>query len=702
MGSELLAAIERYADASGRALPPGWASGCDADALPEGVAALEGLRSALGWEPPQALAGRPRPDEFPALVHDAAQGWQVAQQWIGEDEFALAGGGSLAFSAYDQSFYRLDWPDPSGEREASAFRIFVRAIARRKSPLLLAGLATVFANILTLAVSLYAMQLYDRVIPLASFSTLAVLTVGVLFALLLDLALRALRGVLIEAEAQAIDREVSEFFFARAQAIRLDARPGGIGTMAAQIQGQEQIRQVMSASSLFVMTDLPFALLFIVVVLGIGGPLALVPVISFPIAIGMALLFARIIRTSAERAQVTGTRKNGLLVEMLDASETLKANLGGWHMLARWNRLIREIHFYDDPVKRASAVSGALFSTMQQVTYTAVLAFGAYLAATGEITTGALLACSIIVGRINGPLIAQLPGLIVQWGYARSSLKGLDMLMQYPVEKTASRGGLRPGRLAGPLVLSDVRFAYRGGPDVLSVDRLRINPGEKVAILGGVGAGKSTLLRLLAGLYSPTGGTITLGGLDLSQIAEETVRRNVGYLSQSARLVRGTLRESLTMGLGAVSDDELIRVGQATGLEALFAGGQRGLDAELQEGGAGLSGGQRALVALNRLIHAAPAIWLLDEPTAALDAASEKAVLDTLDASFGKDAIVVMATHKLPLIERFDRVMVMARGTVVSNETKEEFLRKIRDMSAQARPAGEGLVSTRINAGGTP
>lgn len=251
-------------------------------------------------------------------------------------------------------------------------------------------------------------------------------------------------------------------------------------------------------------------------------------------------------------------------------------------------------------------------------------------------------------------------------------------------------------------MLSDVRFAYRGGADVLSVDRLRINPGEKVAILGGVGAGKSTLLRLLAGLYSPTGGTITLGGLDLSQIAEETVRRNVGYLSQSARLVRGTLRESLTMGLGAVSDDELIRVGQATGLEALFAGGQRGLDAELQEGGAGLSGGQRALVALNRLIHAAPAIWLLDEPTAALDAASEKAVLDTLDASFGKDAIVVMATHKLPLIERFDRVMVMARGTVVSNETKEEFLRKIRDMSAQARPAGEGLVSTRINAGGTP
>lgn len=704
MAADLLVALERTADAAGRPLPPGWADGCDTDALPDGPQALEALRAALGWEAPQALASRPRPDEFPLLVHDAARGWLAAQQWSGEDELALSDGDTLAYDGGGQAFFRLDWPDPLGERDVTAFQIFSRAIARRSRALVLAGLATVFANILALAISLYAMQLYDRVIPLASFETLIVLTAGVAFALMLDLALRSLRGVLIEAEAQAIDREVSEFFFARAQAIRLDARPGGIGTMAAQIQGQEQIRQVMSASSLFVITDLPFAVLFIFVVLGIGGPLALVPLVSFPVAILMALLFARIIRQSAERAQVTGTRKNGMLVEMLDASETLKANLGGWHMLARWNRLVAEVHHYDYPVKRASAVSGALFSTMQQVTYTAVLCFGAYLAATGAITTGALLACSIIVGRINGPLIAQLPGLIVQWGYARSSLKGLDALLRYPVETTASRGGLRPGKLAGPMVLREVRFAYRGGPEVIAIDGLELRPGEKIAVLGGVGAGKSTLLKLLAGLYTPSSGSITLAGLDLSQIAEETLRRKVGYLSQSSRLVRGSLRDSLTMGLAGVSDDELIAVAQATGLDALFAGGSRGLDAELQEGGAGLSGGQRALVALNRLIHAAPSVWLLDEPTAALDAGSEKAALDAVQARLGKDSIMVMATHKLPLVERFDRVVVMNRGSVIRSEPADEFLRKIREFAAppppQSRPGGDSFVSTRINTGG--
>jgi ATP-binding cassette subfamily C protein LapB len=700
MAADLLAAIERTAAAAGRALPPGWAQGCDTASLPAGPEALEALRIALGWEAPQAIPGRPRPDAFPLLVHDASRGWLAVQQWIGEDELALVEGGTLAFAPGQQAFFRLAFPDPPGEKEGSAWRVFARAIARRSRALVLAAVATVFANILALAISLYAMQLYDRVIPLASFDTLIVLTVGVAFALLLDLALRSLRGVLIEAEAQAIDREVAEFFFARAQAIRLDARPGGIGTLAAQIQGQEQIRQVMSASSLFVIADLPFALLFILVVLAIGGPLALVPLVSFPLAILMAVLLGRIIRRGAARAQVTGTRKNGMLVEMLDASETLKANLGGWQMLARWNRLLAEIHHHDAPVRRAAAVSGPVFSAMQQASYTAVLCYGAYLAATGAITTGALLACSIIVGRINGPLVAQLPGLIVQWGYARASLKGLDALLSLPVEKTAASGGLRPARLEGPLAVRELRFAYRGGPEVLAIEALAFRPGEKVAVLGGVGAGKSTLLKLLAGLYAPSSGSVTLGGLDLAQIAEETLRRNIGYLAQNPRLVRGSLRDNLTMGLAGISDDALIALARQTGLDALFASGQRGLDTQVQEGGAGLSGGQRALVGLNRLIHAAPRVWLLDEPTAALDAASEKAVLDAIEARLGKDAIFVMATHKFALIERFDRVVVMARGTVIRSEPAADFLRAFGQFAAPPRPAsGAGFVTTPIPRG---
>jgi ATP-binding cassette subfamily C protein LapB len=531
-----------------------------------------------------------------------------------------------------------------------------------------------------------------------------VLTAGGLCALGLDLILRSLRAILIEAEAQNIDKEVSEFFFARAQAIRLDARPQGIGTMAAQIQGQEQIRQVMSASSLFVFADLPFAIFFILVIATFGGSIALVPVISLPIAILLAVLLAMIIRKGAERAQVTGNQKNGMLVEMLDASETVKANLGGWQMVSRWNRLIREVHHFEDPVKRASAVSGTLFSGLQQATYVAVMGFGAYLAATGQITTGGLLACSIIVGRINGPLIAQLPNLIVQWGYARSSLKALDMLLQFPVERTTETGGLRPDTSGGSLSAKDVSFAYDEGPPALQIEQIQIKPGERVALIGGVGAGKSTLLKVLAGLYSPQAGSVAMNGIDLGQIAEDAVRRQIGYLSQNARLVRGSLRESLTMGLGHIDDETLIATAKATGLETLFADQKRGLDIQMQEGGGGLSGGQRALVGINRLIHAGPRIWLLDEPTAALDVSSEKAALDAIEEALGADDILVLATHKISLIERFSRVVVMANGRIVGSEPSADFLRKVRDRTGAPKPsqAGAGMITTTIGKGKKP
>ncbi len=700
--ASIFKALEIYARERRATLPPDWHADLEESELPDGAPALESVRQALSWEAPAQISGRPQPDQFPLLLHDPEIGWRVARQWISEDTLALIGDSTPLVWSEAQSLFSLSVPDPLEEGEVSAFGVFSRAIRRRGRVLIVAGVATVFANLLTLATSLYAMQLYDRVIPLASFETLIVLTVGVLFALTLDFALRSLRAILIEAEAQNIDKEVSEFFFAKAQSIRLDARPKGIGTMASQIQGQEQIRQVMSSSSLFLFADLPFAILFIAVIAGIGGSIALVPVISLPVAVLLAFGLARLIRRGAERAQVTGNQKNGLLVEMLDASETIKANLGGWHMTGRWNKLIREVHHYEDPVKRTSAVSGSLFSSLQQMSYVAVMGYGAYLAATGMITTGGLLACSIIVGRINGPLIAQLPNLIVQWGYARSSLKALDSLLQYPVERTLAREGLRPSDMNGKLTVRDATFAYDSNAPVLQVDQLSVAPGERVAIVGGIGAGKSTLLRIMSGLYSSQRGVVSVNGYALDQIAEDVLRRHVGYLSQSSRLVRGSLRESLLMGLPHVADETLIETAQNTGLETLFGEQKRGLDTLIEEGGSGLSGGQRALIGINRLIHQRPGVWILDEPTASLDIASEKLALDAVQAALKDTDTLIMATHKIALLERFTRVVVMAGGQIVADQPASEFLRKARqqrdEKSAKTPPSG--MITTRMSSRG--
>ena len=703
----IIRAVENYARATGSPLSPHWTAELGDYELAEGVDALAGLAGVLGWPHPRRVEGRPRPDQFPLLVWDPAVGWAVARQWDSHEMLSLSGERALLPASPEQRFFALSLPDPLSGEHDRAISVFWRAIRRRKQPLVMAGIATVFANIVTLATSLYSMQLYDRVIPLASFDTLLVLTIGVLFALLIDLMLRGLRAVLIEREANEIDAEVSEFFFARAQAIRLDARPPGIGTLAAQLRGQEQIRSVLSSGSLFMLADLPFALFFIFVIWLIGGPLALVPLVSLPLAIGLALLLSRIIRNGADRAQVSGNRKNGMLVESLDAAEAVKANRGGWFMMGRWNSLIREIHHYEDPVKRASAVSGSLFSSLQQVAYVAIMGWGAFLAATGELTTGALLACSIIAGRINGPLVAQLPNLIVQWGYARSSLKALDGIMQLPLDPASSTGALRPDALGGPLVLTNAAFAYPGGRKAVEVESLTIAPGERVAIIGGIGSGKSTLLKLLTGLYTPQQGTALIGGLDLSQIAEDIARRHIGYLPQDARLVNGTLRDNLAMGLGDVGDAAIMQAAKATRLETMIGSHPEGLAMRIQEGGRGLSGGQRSLVGINRLLHAAPSVWLLDEPTASLDQTTELAALETIESRLGAEDIMVMVTHKPQLLARFGRIIVMAGGKIVRDGPAREIMRELMPRASQGaaqvpRPvAPVGGVTTTIARPGT-
>jgi ATP-binding cassette subfamily C protein LapB len=680
-------AIVIYARTTGKPLSPHWNGELREIELPAGDDALVTLCGILGWHPPAAIAAPPRADQFPLLVWDPAAGWNVALQWSSEHSMSIAGERSaLAFSP-QQRFFDLALPDPLAQDGRKAISVFWRAIRRRKQALMMAGLATIFANILTLATSLYSMQLYDRVIPLASFDTLAVLTVGVVFAILLDLALRALRAVLIEREAAEVDAEVSEFFFARTQAIRLDARPPGIGTMAAQLRGQEQIRQVLSSGSLFLLADLPFALFFIAVIASIGGVLALVPMISLPIAILSALLLSRIIRTGADRAQVSGNRKNGMLVESLDAAEIVKSNRGGWFMIGRWNSLIREIHHHEDPVKRASAVSGSLFATLQQLAYIAIMGWGAYLAANGAITTGALLACSIIAGRINGPLVAQLPTLIVQWGYARSSLKALDAVMQLPLDPSTSAGALRPDSLSGALILRNVAFAYPGGQAALDIPELTISPGERVAIVGGIGSGKSTLLKLLSGIYAPQQGQILIGGLDLGQVADELARSHIGYLPQEARLVNGSLRDNLVMGLGDIGDEAIMQVARATKLDSMIAARPEGLARTIQEGGRGLSGGQRSLVGINRMIHARPAIWLLDEPSAALDQVTEAAALEAIDEALRPEDSLVIVTHKSQLLTRFQRIIVMAGGKIIRDGLAADVIRELIPRRPRPQPA---------------
>jgi len=686
----LLTAITRLAQMRRIQLRPGWSDPVNLDGQ-HGEDEIVTLAEQAQWPRPTRLNDAPIAHHYPLLVFHPAKGWGVAERL--EDKLRLTVSADDKREHWliddDVVFFDIALPEPPSEKQYDkAIGVFLDSIMKRKSPIVISIIATLTVNLIALATSIFSMQVYDRVIPRGAFSTLWVLSFGVLIALVFDFTLRILRARILEVEALRIDREVSEFFFARATSIRLDGRPPSIGTMAAQLKGLEQIRSTMSSATIFALADLPFAIFFIFIVFQLGGIIALVMIISFIVSLGIAFLLARLIREDSHRVQVSSYRKNGLLVEALDSAETIKANRGHWFFLARWNQLIEDLHDAELPVKDLQSIAGSIFGTIQQFAYVGMIAWGAVLVYDNKMTMGALIACSILSGRINGPLIGQLPNMVLGWTFTKISLGMLDGIMKLPPDKPTGVELLRPSRLRGQISLKDVEFVHAGAKAGLNIPQFEIQPGERVGVIGGIGSGKSTMLRLIAGLYKPGKGQVLLDGLDATLIADDVLRANIGYLPQEYRLVNGTLRENLLLGMSHPSDDVLMAAAEQTGLSQLIAAHPMGVDLPIAEGGRGLSGGQRVLAGLTRLMLTDPNIWLLDEPTSNLDVDTEARVLNALVQKVRPDATMVLVTHKLQLLKLVSRVIVMGNGQILLDGPTDQVIARLSGQQAEPqRPA---------------
>ncbi len=629
------------------------------------ISALAAVAEQIGWPRPYRMAAVPTAHLFPLLAHHVVHGWVVAEKLDDSRRVTVVVDDRREQWLIDAevTFHDIAIPEPPSEKQYdSAFAVFWESISRRKHPIVIAIVATVAINLIALATSIFSMQVYDRVIPRGAFSTLWVLSFGVAVALGFDFILRIMRARLLETEAVKIDREVSEYFFARATSVRLDARPPSIGTLAAQLKGLEQIRATMSSATIFAIADLPFALFFIFVVYQLGGNIALVMVVSFIISMLIAFLLARLIREDSRKVQVSSYRKNGLLVEALDSAETIKANRGHWYFLARWNRLNEDLNEAELPVKDLQSIAGSVFGTIQQSAYVALIVWGAVEVYNNNMTMGALIACSILAGRINGPLVGQLPSMVLGWTYTRVALGMLDGIMKLTPDKPAGVEQLRPSRLRGAISLREMTFVHAGAKVGVNIPKFEVAPGERIGVIGGIGSGKSTLLRLVAGLYAPREGQVLLDGLDATLIADDVLRSQIGYLPQEYRLVNGTLRDNLLLGIPDPGDDALMAAAELTGLDQLIRAHPLGVDLPISEGGRGLSGGQRVLAGLTRLMLTNPAIWLLDEPTSNLDVDTEARVLRVIQEKLRPDQTLILVTHKLQLLSMVERVVLMGNG----------------------------------------
>lgn len=577
--------------------------------------------------------------------------------------------------------------EPINVRASAAFRRIAAAVYRHRRVFVEAMTGTFVLNTIGLATSIYTMQVYDRVIPNNGLATLWVLTIGVLIAVVLELLLKHTRAVMVDKASKAIDIELSDAFFQRALRIRMDRRPRTIGTFAAQIRMFESVRAFLTSTTVFVLADIPFALLFIGVIAWIAGPVALVPLALLPVSLLTGLAFVKPTERLTDAHVHESNLKNGLLIESIDGVETLKALTAERAFAERWNALTLRISESELQLKSLSGLSSCLVQLTQQLAYVGMIAAGVYAINAGTLTMGGLIACSIISGRALMP-IAQVSGLLVQWQHAKAALKGLEAIMQSPADGEGLDVPLvRPETCRGHLRLEDVQFSYDFQSEALNVPRLEIVAGERVGVIGPVGSGKSTLLKLLSGMYQPRHGRVFLDNVDMAHLDPAFLRGHIHYLPQDARLFNGTLRENLVLGLAQDPGDEaILAAARATALDRVIAQHPRGLGLMIAEGGLGLSGGQRQLVTITRLLLAQRGILLLDEPTASIDGPLEEQVGQALLGSLAPHQIAVMVTHKTALLRYATRIVAVERGRIVMDGPRDAVLARLlqQPQSAQA------------------
>ena len=631
----------------------------------------------------------PHPAIVPALIH-ALHGEKVGQwgvlrgqnaqgKWVSEWWDAQPGRWSEradeALPDHEIATFRLSRPYTVSA--SPVYQLIREEIFSHSRLLREAVIGGLMINVIAMAVSFYSMQVYDRVIPTGASQTLLVLTLGVMVALLFDLAAKRLRSSLYESLIDQVDKRLARTVYLRFLSIRLDQLPPSVGGLAAQMRGYETVRGFFTGVTTNLLVDAPFALFFALIIALIAGWLALIPLVFFVVCAITGLYYRRRVDALASRSNAASNLKTGLLVEAIEGAEGIKSGQGGWRMLSRWMKTTDDARDQDLQMRNISEHSQHLAGLLQQVSYTLLVAAGALLVSRGELTMGGLIACTILSGRVLSP-VSMIPGQLVQWAHAKAALQGLDRLWALEDDHHGQEQ---------PVVLDGIRGDYRfdavvanyGANKALSLPSLVIRPGEKVGVLGPIGAGKTTLLRLLSGMYKPQEGRILLDDIDIAHLSKPVLAQHLGYVQQDGRLFAGTLRDNLILGQLDPGDEPILHAARQTGLlQAVITAHPKGLQQQIFEGGTGLSGGQRQLVNLTRAFLRKPTIWLLDEPTASMDRGLELQVTQALKASIRAADTLVLVTHKGEMLDLVDRIIVVANHQVVLDGPKAQVLQKLQ------------------------
>jgi len=544
-------------------------------------------------------------------------------------------------------------------------------------------IASILVNIFALVSPLLVMNVYDKVVPNLAFETLWVLAIGASVAYIFDLVLKQLRSYLIDVAGKKIDIQTSSKLFAKVIGIPLEKRAASVGGMARQLGEFDSVREFLSSATITALVDLPFSILFVFIIWLVAGDLALFSVIAAVLIIGYALLVQPKLRHAIEESNKFSGLRHGHLVESLSTIESIKANGAEGVVQNAWQQMLGHTSNWQLKTKVITNSVANVSSSIVQMTVVAVIVLGVYRVSDGLISMGGIIAAVMLSSRAVGPM-AKIASLMTRYNQTLTSLRQLDGIMNQEGE-FENKGNLASRtKLEGSIVVDHVGFHY---PNIekpaLHPMSIKVQPGERIAIIGRNGSGKSTLAKLMLGLFQPTLGSIRYDGRHQGQIHPSDLRRNFGYLPQDIVLFHGSIKDNILFGTRQVTEYQLIRAVQLSGVSMFSDLESGGLDQQVGEGGKSLSRGQRQAVALARAILNDPQILLFDEPTASLDARSEKLFMKSM-AQTVKDRTVFLITHKMHLLQLVDRIIVLDKGHLVADGNKDIILEQLKN----------GLLST--------
>jgi ATP-binding cassette subfamily C protein LapB len=545
--------------------------------------------------------------------------------------------------------------------------------------------ASLVANLLAVSVSLFSMQVYDRVIPYQSQATLWVLALGALLAIGLEGALKLARSGLMDITGKRVELTVQSRLMGRLLGMKTGPGQTSPSQVFTAMREFSSVREFFTSSTIGTLADLPFILIFLALVASIGGNLVWVLVIGGILMVLPGFLLQKKMMALTAASQGASQKSTRLLYEAIFEAETVTTQRGEDRIKRIWNELTALSAANSADQRKITAILGYWAAAVQQATYVVAVIFGAFLVFVGDFTVGTIIAIGILTGRTLGPL-AGLSSTLAKWTNVKSALDGLDAIANARQHEEEGRHYLRRSRLAGAYELRNLEFRYDAqSAPIVEISALAIPQGQHVAVLGANGSGKSTLLRVLAGLYEPGKGRILLDGVDIDQLHPRDLRRSVGYLGQDVRLFAGTLRDNLNLTQLERDDARLFDALDFSGLGPFVRNHPRGLDLEIKEMGEGLSVGQRQSIGWARIWLQDPAVALLDEPTSALDQTLENTLVSRLGTWLqGRTAII--ATHRVPILQLTSRTLILQNGKLAVDGPRDQVLAHL----AKGQAGGKG------------